>query len=243
MKLIFLLLIIVQGLYATDLENLIKNFDDNKNAETAYEVAIYFDKVWAKDSAINWYNISLSYDNLYTPSIYRLSLYNLLDNDEQGEIICDSSVNSFLIKAALYYINNDLEVSESIVQETIERFPDNAFVLLNYGWILRNRGKSEKALIYLEQAYEISPLNTQICYILASAYLEVRDTTSAFELLNTINRYYPNNFFINLLLGDIYRAYGNYEKAENIYSILIKSHPNIEGLKERKRILNEIRNY
>jgi tetratricopeptide (TPR) repeat protein len=159
------------------------------------------------------------------------------------------SLASFLSSQAATPEN--LKESESLLRTSVKEGggSDAAQAL---GSLLLQRGEAREAVLYLEQAIELSP-NDEAFYLLGNAYRKLgnkeraeyclnifsRNKNLATELSETIEktRLQKDNYVIRLKLARLYLKTGDFARSINQYQFYLHLKPNDEIVKKEYNVL------
>ncbi|MBI3892097.1 MAG: tetratricopeptide repeat protein, partial [Candidatus Wallbacteria bacterium] len=86
-----------------------------------------------------------------------------------------------------------LEEALQLVEEALERQPDNAAFLDTKGWVFFKMKKYDKAVEFLQKAVELSPETSELHLHLGKVYLATRDFDRAVKSFESALNYDPDN--------------------------------------------------
>lgn len=130
-------------------------------------------------------------------------------------------------------INSDQLKQEEVIENLIEKYPDY-YQLYNYlAQVKSELLKVKEAVALWEKSVEINPKNFDAIESLAFLHFptganatllpeDERDLDKAADLLNQLQKLYPNSQIPSRFLGNVYRAKNDFEKAEQAYRNSLK---------------------
>lgn len=158
--------------YDTSLFHLKKAFESKENrTEGANYYAYILERKQMMDQAYEWYQKALKsgYDNdLWTLSHYAyfLEKYNKTEEAKKAyeDVLTRNPAYTWAVKRyAIFLLKEEPEQSMKLMQDTLEKFPKNPFVKLNYLEYLIIRGMADEYDNYFQNmGYEQSPLPFQV---------------------------------------------------------------------------------
>lgn len=170
-------------------------------------------------------------------------IINLLENGQHNEALIEYNVvlkggspdEKFLLGEELYHFGF-IEEARALVENLLEKYPEEGEILVLLGEILVELGEEEKAILILEKISEEDPNFGQSLMLLADLYqiqglYEVceRKLLKAKEVL-------PEEVIIDFALGELYSEQGEITKAMNAYEVVLKEHSEIAGVNIYQRM-------
>ncbi|MDQ0197518.1 tetratricopeptide repeat protein [Neobacillus ginsengisoli] len=170
-------------------------------------------------------------------------IINLLENGQHNEALIEYNVvlkggspdEKFLLGEELYHFGF-IEEARALVENLLEKYPEEGEILVLLGEILVELGEEEKAILILEKISEEDPNFGQSLMLLADLYqiqglYEVceRKLLKAKEVL-------PEEVIIDFALGELYSEQGEITKAMNAYEVVLKEHSEIAGVNIYQRV-------
>ncbi len=109
--------------------------------------------------------------------------------------------------------------------------PGSGLANLNYGSMLRDEGKWEDALPYMEKGVQLSPDYTDAKVRLAEAYFNLKKYNEAIEISNAVIAKEPKNLTALQFRGSSYGASGQTAEAAKDFKTILEADPkNTHGL-------------
>lgn len=113
----------------------------------------------------------------------------------------------------------------------IETNPGSGLANLNYGSMLRDEGKWEEAVGFIEKGVELSPDYTDAKVRLAEAYFNLKRYPEAIAVTNQVLAKEPLNLPALQFRGSAYGASGNTQAAAQDFKKILEAEPdNLHGL-------------
>ncbi|MEO5905376.1 MAG: tetratricopeptide repeat protein, partial [Saprospiraceae bacterium] len=107
----------------------------------------------------------------------------------------------------------------------IETNPGSGLANLNYGSMLRDGGKWEEALPYIEKGVQLSPEYVDAKVRLAEAYFNLKRYPDAIQISNAALAIEPNNIAVLQFRGSAYGASGNTKAAAEDFKKILATDP------------------
>lgn len=215
------------------LEKALELNPNNPNYLIYHQLGQYYERVQEKEIAISYYKKALDVAPNYSNAITSIGLLyaknkaidkailfaeranNLAINDEWtyiivGEIYRESFIrtqDSMLMTRAMTAYKKALNIN-----------PNNVvcYVGLGIGYYALNDYANTKQ--YLERAYEMSTNSTDVTLNLVEYYVDhEKEYTRSKRMLDTILQQFPNEWYGQALMGQIYTASTDYKKALNYF--------------------------
>jgi tetratricopeptide (TPR) repeat protein len=120
---------------------------------------------------------------------------------------------------------------QSYYGNAIHTNPGSGLANLNYGSMLRDEGKWEDALPYIEKGVQLSPDYTDAKVRLAEAYFNLKKYNEAIEISNAVIAKEPKNLTALQFRGSSYGASGQTAEAAKDFKTILEADPkNTHGL-------------
>ena len=200
------------------------SIDTNPNSKWSY---FYLGKALEKefqfDLAIEQYLKSLEIDPNFTQAKVSVAkLYSYLSEYKKAIEILESVVDKIIdpeihfMLGQFYYNSKNYEKSINNLESYIKVINNNwqAFYLLYLDYVAINN--KEKALFYLEKAYELNPKDTKIIGDLFKIYVDIRDLSKAERFLDSIRNLVKDTEIIKRVIF-IYFQKKDYENAFGVF--------------------------
>jgi TolB-like protein/Tfp pilus assembly protein PilF len=127
-----------------------------------------------------------------------------------------------------YYCLKDFDRALSELNVAREREPNNGSAIFWIGLVKRRQGKIDEAILLLEQATNLDPLNSDIWANLAGSYRGVRKIAEARALFDRALTIAPNDLGVIAQKAETFLAEGNLDAAWKILSA-VKFPPTEQG--------------
>ena len=175
------------------------------------------------DSAINYYKKAIEADPFQAP--FHSNIASLYINKGNLDPAIEELYKAYLIRpeelnhvdrlANACFQKGDLEKALYFLRKAVELNPSVANYHNNLGAVYKRKKQLEEAVNSFHKAVTLKPDNPIYTHNLAGAYIDLEDSTSARNILQTFNEAYPNHNYINihLLLADICSKNANWEKV------------------------------
>ncbi len=110
--------------------------------------------------------------------------------------------------------------AEDNFKKVLEIDPDHAPSMYELGRLYLRQGRAEDAILLMERAVELDPLNVWYQLFMADLYKSTRQFEMVVEVFETLLEYYPEkiNYYYDLALSHI--ILGDYKKAIDAYNRL-----------------------
>ncbi|APG62629.1 hypothetical protein LPB140_07330 [Sphingorhabdus lutea] len=150
-------------------------------------------------------------------SLLKPSYEQLMGQD--GKAATSNDTNSkdesiYLRYAGTLDMGGDWPAAQAILENAVERFPNNAYLLNYLGFgLLENGGDRARAVSLLKKANNLEPDNGAIMDSLGWAYYLNKQYDMAEHFIEKASRLDPNNGEIFDHLGDVYWSNGRYVDA------------------------------
>ncbi len=177
------------------------------------------------NDAIDYYNKALAYSNLAVLH-YRLGqLYTELGQKQRGIAEFDRAQKDAphiarfhlsLGDACLYNGQDDCAATQYTAAVANENLPDEASRLVALADLWRQRGKTDQALTYYEQAVDKEPSEANEL-MLVSAYQEGKRFDQADALLRLLRMQHPLSVEVLAMAAQVKAAEGQYNDAVGLY--------------------------
>lgn len=114
--------------------------------------------------------------------------------------------------------SGDFKGAEESLQRILDRDPNNATALNNFGYFLAERGERlEDALVMVRRAVRTDPKNSSYLDSLGWVYFKLGKFDQAERYLTDALRRDPTSFTLNEHLGDVYRGQNKWEQARTAW--------------------------
>jgi len=168
-----------------------ENIPSEKNLELSLQYfnrAIQLDSTFAPAYAgISWVWISKWQAGFASGPESMSKIYN---NNRKALELDPDYYESYYHKAIMSFQNWDWESSEKAFRKAIELYPNHAFAHAHYAHLLMILKRPEEALVHIEQAMKLDPLNEHVLGLCALAYMFKGDQEKAIAAA----RKFPNTF-------------------------------------------------
>jgi len=122
-------------------------------------------------------------------------------------------------------VAQDVDGALRLLEETIQRHPEEASLRHALGLTLVRQGAREQALRALRRAHELAPEQPEYGYVLAVALHDSGQAPAALDLLRTLSRRHPANRPLRQALIGYLRAGGHHEEAQAALAELAAQNP------------------
>jgi tetratricopeptide (TPR) repeat protein len=170
-------------------------------------------------------------------------IINLLENGQHNEAINEYNVvlkggspdEKFLLGEELYHFGFLVE-ARALVENLLEKYPEEGELLVLLGEILVELGEEEKAILILEKISEEDPNFGQSLMLLADLY-QIQGLYEVCERkLLKAKIVLPEEVIIDFALGELYSEQGEISKAMNAYEVVLKEYSEIAGVNIYQRM-------
>ncbi|MGB3224274.1 MAG: tetratricopeptide repeat protein [Desulforhopalus sp.] len=202
------------------LSRLIREHD---SSEPRYMLALLAFQEKDYRASLNHLTHIKSENDEFEEAIYlQIRIYEKLDNlDEAINVLkeymaaeSDQNPLFYALLSSLYMAKGENVEAMKLMENAITLYPDNQQLLFEYGLILEKNGKTEQAILIMEQVLEMDPNHAEalnyIGYTLADKNI---DLDKALEYILKANKLKPDNGFIIDSLGWAYYRLGDYHQA------------------------------
>ncbi|MCL7928591.1 tetratricopeptide repeat protein [Halomonas llamarensis] len=124
-----------------------------------------------------------------------------------------------------YYRNGDVAAGIKEIDKSLSKRPEDAKALCAISKMLIDGGYFKKALEYLGKAEKLKKMQNSVLILQADALSKATKLSDALEVYKKIEKQYPNDLGSINNLGNTYRMLGQFDKADSIFSKLIKKDP------------------
>ncbi len=147
----------------------------------------------------------------------------------RAEKIENCNPDVFLVKgSALIMLGQVSEAIEAYEQSVRYNFEDTDDLLYNISVTLGQAGETDRAIDFLERAYEINPENELVLYELGYYYDKKQEFKKSISYYNSYLDIDPFNASVWYNLGITYNRIGQHEEAINAYDYSIALQDNFE---------------
>jgi tetratricopeptide (TPR) repeat protein len=116
--------------------------------------------------------------------------------------------------SSLYLAKGDNAEAMKLMETAITLYPDDQQLLFEYGLVLDRNGKSEQAILIMEQVLEMDPNHAEALNYIGYTWADKNiHLEKALEYILKANELKPDNGFIIDSLGWAYYRLGDYQKA------------------------------
>lgn len=146
---------------------------------------------------------------------------------------------------AIITLNADqLDLSQRILDEILEKSPDDVEALINKGYIEHKRGKFDKALRFYQKALSLEPNNIEALNNGGVTYQELGEKDQAYACFEKILQIDPNNVNALLERGNRFNDAGEQDRAIECCNKILQIDPNnVTAYYNRGVSLHEKGNY
>ncbi|MFD0897944.1 tetratricopeptide repeat protein [Loigolactobacillus binensis] len=127
------------------------------------------------------------------------------------------AVDNYLELAAYLNALQDTEQAAKLLQSALVKLPQNQDLLYSLGTTYYAAGDYTKALAQFQQL-TLPRLENDKLYMLASTYYAQQDYNRALAFALTAQQHEPKRTDVNLLVGDLFLALGEFKHAETYYT-------------------------
>jgi Flp pilus assembly protein TadD len=124
---------------------------------------------------------------------------------------------------------NSKEHELQLLERDLQKNPDHVPVLLRMAQITRELGKSRQAVVYLQQAVELEPSNTDVRLELGRALWEAGDVEGALEETRRLLLEHPESADALYNLGAIHGNLGQSDLAKKYWEEAVSLDPDSES--------------
>lgn len=195
-------------------------------------------KEYDKKLALHW---STAYE-YYKNKMYRNSIKPFWKVVELDTI--KRFKNTFTYLSDAYIKLNNADSAEIVLQLGTERFPDNAYLHSNLGYILSSRGMIEEAIAEYEKAVELDSTSARDWKQLANLYVRNNQNEEAIEAFEQVVSLAPNDQDAQRTLSQLYKSFGDADAAiQRMEEVKKLSPENLDNLFNLGREYYNIGNY
>lgn len=133
--------------------------------------------------------------------------------------------DSYLQLALLQLRNNDLGTAELSFKRAIELTPKLSKPKIALGAFYQSQQRFPEAEEQFQAAIDVDPKNPDCRISLVRLYMAENDSAKAEDFLRKTKGHFPDNSVGYRMLGDLYFAMGQFDKAAAEYSSLHSQHP------------------
>ncbi|MFL2028159.1 tetratricopeptide repeat protein [Loigolactobacillus zhaoyuanensis] len=133
-------------------------------------------------------------------------------------------LDNYLELAAYLNALQDTEQAEKLLQSALVHFPDNQDLRYSLGTTYYAAGDYPKALDQFQQLTAARLENDKL-YMLASTYYAQQDYSHALAFALTAQKNEPQRDDVNLLVGDLFLAIGDFNHATTYYTQVLARTP------------------
>jgi len=184
------------------------------------------------DDPVLWSFLGLSQRNLKDNVRAEVSLRKALKLDPMN-------LNAISALPLIYEENKQFSRCDSLYEIAIQRFPDNAMLLNNYGYSLSERDiRLDEALHMAEKANTLSPENAAYLDTYGWIFFKLKDYKKAEDFIKKSLELRDDSSVVNEHLGDVYMALNRKDSARKYYQKALDHDPEnqnarikLEGIK------------
>lgn len=157
-----------------------------------------------------------------------------------------TEAEQLLIEFAVQDFENDVKAQLETAQQLVELQPESPRAWMTLASAQSSAGDVEAARTSWSKGLDVSPRFTPAHMALANSYLfvEPRDLATALEHMEEAVRLEPNEAVPHDLLGDVYRAQGQLEKAADEYTRVTELDPEAgNGFQQRAHVHSFLGNF
>ena len=205
---------------------LMREFMTNQEQRRGYLNEALLDSILILDPD---FNLALAFNNFKGRDIRRRDLIKAYESKENI-----SELENFVISGIYEQtINGDGKKNDELLAQAIEKFPEYYQLYVWSGNVKNSLRNAKGSQDMWNKAIEINPESFEALESLAFLHFPVdnsfqtlaqaeQDLEVAEELLNRIQKYYPNSHVPSRFLGNVYRAKNDFTKAEAAYKKTIE---------------------
>ncbi|OYT47344.1 hypothetical protein B6U83_05110, partial [Thermoplasmatales archaeon ex4484_36] len=131
----------------------------------------------------------------------------------------------------------DPKIKHNILNDVMEKDPENPYAPLYKGVLLYTEGALEEALEFFQKSLDLYPENSLAWYWKARTFIRLGRIEDALDCLEEAVEHDPEHFTSWLLMAQTHKERGNIEKALACINQAIESSPStLHGYLERGRI-------
>jgi tetratricopeptide (TPR) repeat protein len=196
---------------------------DNDSSEPRYMLALLAYQEEDYRASLNHLTHIKSESDEFEEAVYlQIRIYEKLGNLNAAinvlkeYMVTESDRNPlfYALLSSLYMVKGDNAEAMELMETAITLYPDDQQLLFEYGLVLEKNGKTEQALLIMEQVLELDPNHAEalnyIGYTLADKSINLE---KALEYILKANKLKPDNGFIIDSLGWAYYRLGDYHQA------------------------------
>lgn len=177
---------------------------------------------------------AIEYDSTLAMAYYHLS-YISRSRKEARKVIQRAVAHSsntghkeqLLIKARQTWITEDYDQAIAVLQELIERYPDEKQAHMELGMLYWTQEDLNKAIFHYRRAVELDPLHPSAYSDLAYIYDEMGDFENSIWAINKAISLEPDNAGAHATKGDIYSFAGKIDQAIETYKKALEIKPDL----------------
>jgi tetratricopeptide (TPR) repeat protein len=128
--------------------------------------------------------------------------------------------------ATLYLQNKEDLLAIEVLEDVLDKDPDDVKSLIIYGGIQQVRKENEAAQEAYERVLQLDQQNDRVYTLLASLYLAQNDTDNAERVLNEMLAHFPDSYAGHFLLGRVHLAKDDPKASEKYFKRAIELAPN-----------------
>ncbi len=120
----------------------------------------------------------------------------------------------YALLASLYMEQNLMKEGYEILQNALERYPDNEQLYFEYGLLLEQDGKQQQAIVSMEKVLELQPNHAEALNYIGYTWADNNiNLKKALEYIQKSIALKPDNGYIRDSLGWVYFRLGKLDKA------------------------------
>ena len=156
------------------------------------------------------------------------------DFNQVGEYLIksiESDPESSFLKQELvlhYLYQQDIPAALRIVEQHLEKTPDDLDMLVLYGRIQQNQKNIPEAQQTYEDVIEKDPERKNVYLILGRLYMDQKDLASAMNTYEKLIQHFPSYYVGHFFVGKIHAAQGDFKKAEQSFYRALEIEPTLE---------------
>lgn len=127
--------------------------------------------------------------------------------------------------ATLYLQNKEDSLAVEVLEDVLDRDPDDVKSLIIYGGVQQVRKENEAAQKAYEKVLRLDQKNDRVYALLASLYLAQNDTDNAERVLNEMLTHFPDSYAGHFMLGRTHMATEDAAGAEKYFKKAIELAP------------------
>jgi len=190
----------------------------------------YLQKYYLSEAS-NSFQKALEYDSTFAMVYYYLA--SLVDIRLIDKAVLYAKTagrkEQFYIESRKAALQGDLPRAMAILQEAVDRYPEEKDAFYMLGSYSRSLGHFDQAIEYLNRAIDIDPQYKPVYNLLAYAYNDVGNMDQSIRLINQYITLAPQDANPYDSRGDIYAANGRFAEAIESYRSAVEMKPDFNA--------------